>query len=361
MSHRSVLFLTPYPQGAAPSQRFRFEQYLQFLAEEGWHIHFKSFWSTQAWNILYKPRNRRYKLLWLLWGFVRRFYHIFKYQKVSVVFIHREADPLGTPLFPFLLKKILRKKLVYDFDDAIWIPNASSSNRRAMVLKFWSNVRWMCSMADVVHAGNQFLADYASRYCRGEVKVVPTTIDTEHWHHTIRIHQPDDPFVVGWTGSHSTLHYLELVLPILKDLQEEIPEGFHVAVICDQKPHFPGLKFHFIPWRKETEVDDLLRFSVGLMPLTDDPWSQGKCGFKALQYMALGIPALVSPVGVNTRIVDHGINGFWCASEKEWKSRIKQLFAERELLIMLAQNCRPKIERFFSVNSQKKNFLDSFI
>jgi glycosyltransferase involved in cell wall biosynthesis len=354
----TILFLTPYPRGAAPSQRFRFEQYLSFLEEAGFRIVYKSFWSPHAWSILYAPRNRRYKVFWLFWGFLRRLGHVIRYGRADYIFIHREADPLGTPLFPWMLAWILRKRIIYDFDDAIWIPNASQSNRQLMHFKYWGNARWLCRLAFTVHAGNEFLAEYARQY-NSRVKVIPTTINTEAWHNKIKVHEDNEPFVLGWTGSHSTLTYLDDLLPVLKEIQNELP--VEIVVICDARPSWTDVRIDFIPWNKETEVEDLLRLNVGLMPLRDDPWSRGKCGFKALQYMALGIPALVSPVGVNSQIVDHGVNGFLCETPEDWKQAIRLLYHDRALLRKMGAAARPKIERAFSVRAVKPEFLKTFL
>jgi len=358
-SFGKLLFLTPYPFGAAPSQRFRFEQYIEFLEEKGFKILYKSFWSAQAWKILYIPRNRRYKIFWLLWGFIRRFWHIIQYRKAEVVFIHREADPLGSPVFPYLLKFIFKKKLIYDFDDAIWIPNSSHSNKALQNFKFWSNTSYLCKKSDLIHAGNEYLANYARKF-NSKVKVIPTTINTQTWHNKVKVFNDHDPLVVGWTGSHSTLFYLYDIYPVLKATQQEIP--FEFLVICDVQPEsIPGLNIRFIPWRKESEVNDLLQISIGIMPLRDDQWSRGKCGFKAIQYMSLGIPALVSPVGVNTAIVDHGINGFHCSHSDDWGKYITLLHHDRGLLRKLGAAARPKIESHYSVHAIKPYFLNSFI
>ena len=135
---------------------------------------------------------------------------------------------------------------------------------------------------------------------------------------------------------------------------------FTLAVVCDKKPAFDYPFLRFIPWNKPTEIEDLLNFNIGLMPLTEDKWSNGKCGFKALQYMSLGIPALVSPVGVNTRIVDHGINGFICRDAADWKKYITALYRDRELLRVLSTRTREKIEHHYSVKSNTANFLGLF-
>lgn len=351
-----ILFLSPYPHGAAPSQRFRFEQYFDSLKEAGIEYRQYGFWDDATWKILYSEGKLLRKVRGLLSGYIRRFSQIICSGRYDYVFIHREADPLGWFFFPFLLKKVLRKRIIYDFDDAIWIPNSSESNKSFMHLKNWKNTPYLCKLAHRVSAGNRYLCTFASQF-NTDVRHNPTTIDTIHLHNKIKVHDSDG-FVIGWTGTHSTINYLYDLIPMLEKLHSEYP--FTLAVICDREPDrsLPGLKF--IPWNKTTEIEDLLVMNVGLMPLREDAWSSGKCGFKALQYMSLGIPALVSPVGVNTDIVDDGVNGFVCDTEEEWLNALRKLIRDRALLIKLSSATRKKIEDRFSVVSNTPNFLSLF-
>jgi glycosyltransferase involved in cell wall biosynthesis len=116
----------------------------------------------------------------------------------------------------------------------------------------------------------------------------------------------------------------------------------------------------YVKWSKETEIDDLLEFNIGIMPLTDDLWAKGKCGFKALQYMSLGIPAIVSPVGVNTSIVDDGINGMVCHNAKEWELALEKSMTDRNLSSILGKEARKKVETQYSVLSNSENFIRLF-
>lgn len=351
-----ILFLTPYPHTSAPSQRFRFEQYYSALNERGILFDREAFWTEKAWKILYAKGRIFSKICWLFYGWLKRLLLAFRLRKYDYVFIHREADPLGLPFFPWLYAKVARKKIIFDFDDAIWIPNASESNRMFIRFKNWNNTKYICQLAYKVSAGNDFLCDFA-REVNPNVVYNPTTIDTENLHNRLK-NQRSENFVVGWTGTHSTIKYLEDMLPVFEDLSKEI--NFTLAVICDKKPNFNYPFLKFIPWNKPTEIEDLLQFNIGLMPLTEDKWSNGKCGFKALQYMSLGIPALVSPVGVNTRIVDHGVNGFICSTSEDWKRYITELYYNRDLLYTLSANTRRKIEEDYSVKGNVGNFVGLF-
>jgi glycosyltransferase involved in cell wall biosynthesis len=211
-------------------------------------------------------------------------------------------------------------------------------------------------MAYKVSCGNEYLRNFAAE-SGGNAIYNPTTIDTAN-HHNRTKDQNGSGFVIGWTGTHSTMQYLDALLPVLQKLEEKYTFTFNV--ISDSAPEFMLKSLKFTKWTKETEVDDLLQFNVGLMPLVDDKWANGKCGFKALQYMSLGIPALVSPVGVNTKIVDDGVNGFICNTPDDWYNALSKLMNNRQLLIDLGANTRKKIEEHYSVRSNTANFITLF-
>lgn len=272
------------------------------------------------------------------------------------MFIHREATPLGPPWAEWLLAKVLRKKVIYDFDDAIWLRDTSSVNSVSSLLKWQSKVPAICRWSHAVSAGNTYLASFARQYA-SRVVTNPTTIDTKLHHHRLQDQACNQP-VIGWTGSHSTLKYLELLLPILQQLERA--HDFQLVVIADRPPALALRSLKFMPWRIDTEIDDLLRIHLGLMPLPNDQWAQGKCGFKALQYLALGIPALVSPVGVNNEIVEHGTEGYHCATDEDWYNYLDKLLTNPELRTQMGKAGRQKVLDQYSVRSNTENFLGLF-
>jgi len=351
-----ILFLIPYPLASAPSQRFRFEQYLHFLKEEGHQITVSSFFGKMSWNVLYKPGNVVLKLFGFFRGIVKRKYDLFRATKADIVFIHREAAPLGPPVFEWVIARILRKKIIYDFDDAIWLPNTSKENSFVAWLKWHGKVRSTCKWSWRVSCGNKFLLDYAKQY-NSNAFLNPTTIDAEN------LHDPDSctktgVLTIGWTGTHSTAKYLLPLIPVLENLQKQF--DFRFLFICNHPPPFELSNLEFRPWKSETEISDLMEIDIGIMPLKDDQWAEGKCGFKALQYMALQIPALVSPVGVNSEIVEHGVQGFHCRTNEEWSTRISELKEDPQIRNSMGQSGRDKVVRQYSVNSNKENFLGLF-
>lgn len=356
MKKKSIIFLFPYPLSEAPSQRFRFVQYLDILKEEGFYFETHAYLSDNAWKILYQPGHFFAKFLRIIWGYFTRLLLLPKINKFDYVFIHREAAPLGPPLIEFLIAKVLRKKIIYDFDDAIWLPNFSESNKFFSFLKWYSNSKLLCKWAYKVSCGNEYLCNFAKQF-NSNVIYNPTTIDTEHYHN-ITSNQNKDKFVIGWTGSHSTTRYLNDIEEVLGNLESKY--SFELQVIADIAPDLKLKSFKFIKWNKENEINDLLNFNIGIMPLKDDPWAAGKCGFKALQYMALGIPALVSPVGVNTKIVDDGLNGYICKTPHDWEVAIEKLINNHQLLLEMVQQTRKKIIDYYSVKSNTANFLKLF-
>lgn len=351
-----ILFIVPYPHGKAPSQRFRFEQYLPLLEQAGHTYHLAPFISDATWAILYKPGHQVAKALGILGGFLRRLLLLFSVPGYDYVFIHREASPIGPPVFEWIISKVLGKKVVYDFDDAIWIPNTSEANKIVAGVKWHHKVGSICRWAYKISCGNAYLRNYAAQFNPNAV-VNPTTIDTVNLHNQVKDQHRAGKLIIGWTGTHSTLKYLHQVVPVLQRLEQEL--DFEFRVISNQPPELPLRSLVFQPWRKETEIADLVAFHVGLMPLEDDPWAKGKCAFKALQYMALGVPAVVSPVGMNTEVVQDGVNGYVCATDAEWETALRRLHDDH-LRQQMGQAARATIEQHYSVTANRRNFLELF-
>ena len=355
MSKR-IFFIAPYPFGAAPSQRFRFEQYFDFLREEGFEIEEHPFYDEKMWKTLYSEGNTLKKTWGLLKSIARRKLLLFKLHKADHIFIHREVAHVGPPVFEWIIAKILRRKYIYDFDDAIWLPNYSESNARFHRLKAYWKVNYCMKWAHQVTAGNDYLATYARKF-NPNVQVIPTTIDTEN-HHNVLCDHDREPLTIGWTGTHTTMRYLEPLLPILRELESEFE--FKFRVISNQAPDFELNALEFVQWKKETEIEDLSRIQIGIMPLEEDIWSEGKCGFKGLQYMALGMATVLSPVGVNKIIVRDGENGFLADDPQEWKEKLTQLISDRELRERFGENGRKTVEAYYSVDAIKQKYLNLF-
>lgn len=356
-----ILFLSPYPLNEAPSQRFRFEQYFKALSNLGHSYTLKSFLNSKDWKIFYQSGKATDKLLTLLLGFIKRFFTLFQALRYDFIFIHRELAPVGPPVLEWILAKILRKKIIFDFDDAIWLTDKTNESVLEKTVRWRGKVSLICRWSYKVSCGNDYLAEYAQKFNKNVI-VNPTTIDiTSVDQYLIKLTPQIDreEVVIGWTGSHSTLKYLLLLEPVLQQLEKELPQ-IRFVVIADQPPNLKLKRLTFIKWNKESEVKDLSQITIGIMPLPDDEWSKGKCGFKALQYMALCIPAVVSPVGVNSKIINHGKNGLLATTDKDWIAALQMLTGNSEERKRLGQAGRKTVEELYSVSSNEANFLSLF-
>jgi glycosyltransferase involved in cell wall biosynthesis len=353
-----VLFILPYPLDRAPSQRFRVEKLLPLLGDAGIGYTLRPFMTEATWNILYRGGSRVQKVAGIVKGYAQRAYTVlFEASGYDKVFIHREAAPLGPPVFEWYLAKILRKPIIYDFDDAIWIPNTSAQNRLAGFFKAFWKVAFICRWSTAISAGNKYLAEFAKNKSAAKITIMPTVVDTVNQYNSIK-QQRSGKVTVGWTGSHSTLKYLDLIIPVLQRLQMEF--DFTFLVIADKNPDLPLTNVLYLPWNAATEIIDLVKIDIGVMPLTEDLWAEGKCGFKLIQYLASGIPAVAQPVGVNKEIIEHGINGFICSAPDEWYSNLKKLIEDIELRKTLGEQGRLKIVKEYSITANADKFLDLF-
>ena len=359
---KKVVIFCPYPKYEAPSQRFRFEQYISTLEEHGFKVTYLSFFNQSAWNTLKRKAGKFRTLGVMIKALLFRGLHIMQAMPADYVFIHRETLPMGPPILEWAISKLFLKKIIYDFDDAIWITDKVRESKFERMIRHRSKVAAICRWSYKISVGNAYLAGYAREF-NPNVQINPTTIDTKALHNRGRFdtpHLPDSQrLVIGWTGSYTTLKYLLQAESILQEIETNHPHVYFL-VIADEEPKLQVKNFYFKKWKKETEIEDLLLMDIGIMPLPDDAWTQGKCGFKALQYMALEIPPVVSPVGVNTSIINHGVNGYLCKTPKEWINTLEQLIQDADVRKRVGAKARETIVTNYSVASNSSNFLSLF-
>ena len=309
----------------------------------------------KMWKVIYREGFMFAKILGTIKGFVKRMALLLSIHKYTFVFIHREATPFGPPLFEWMTSKIFRKRIIYDFDDAIWKRDYSNANRLAAWLKQPGKVKKICGWSFIVSAGNRYLSDYA-REVNSNVIINPTIVDTDNYHNKTK-DQQSRPVNIGWTGTQTTIKYLSPLIPMLESLHEQ--HQFVLYVICNEDPNWDKEWITFVPWSKKSEIADLLQFHIGLMPLPDDEWANGKCGFKAIQYMALGIVPVASAVGVNSQLITHNSNGLLIRNEADWLVMLASLLNDEELRNRLAVTARAHIENSYSVAASKEVFLST--
>ncbi len=330
------------------------EQWAPILRRGGIEVEFAPFECQQLHDVIYRPGMIGRKVRLILRGFLRRAADMRRAAEFDAVYLFREAALLGPALFERWLE-VKKKPFVFDFDDAIFVRYVSPANGYLSYLKFPGKTGKICRMASHVMAGNDFLATYARRF-NTRVTIVPTTIDLEKY--TLEERRPLDIPMIGWTGSYSSLQYLRNLYGVLREVYRRVP--FHLRVIGSGPPDFADLPVEFVPWRAESEVADLRPIDVGLMPVPDNQWNRGKCACKALQYMALAIPAICSPVGVNAQIIRDGENGFLADKESEWIEKLIQLLRSEELRKKLGTAGRKTVEDRFSAEVTAPTVCDIF-
>ena len=339
----NVLALGPAVYNTSPGQRFRMEQWARHLAEEGLRITFAPFEDEALHAILYQRGHLAQKAALMAAALARRLMLLGRAREYDVIYLFREASLIG----PAVVERLLARwgtPMVFDFDDAIWVPYASPANSYLSYLKCFGKTATLCRISRHVLAGNSYLAAYARRYNR-QVTVVPTTIDTADYH----VAPPrfsSGLVTIGWTGSYSTVQHLDTLRPALTALRCKQP--FRLMVIGTPAYQLEGVEVQAKPWAAASEVTDLQQFDIGVMPLPDDEWSRGKCGLKLLQCMGVGVPVIGSPVGVNTDIIQEGVNGFLAKSEEDWVKKLALLIENPELRRKIGLAGRKTVDERYS-------------
>ena len=353
---QKILFICVHRPDRSPSQRFRFEQYISYFESNGFACEWSYLIDEKDDKRFYSSGNLIHKFNVLIKSINKRLQDVSNAKNYDIVFIQREAFFLGTAFFE---KKIAQSntKLIFDFDDSIWLSNVSEGNKRLEWLKGYGKIKKIISLADVVIAGNNYLKQYAANYNQNVI-VIPTTIDTDY--HVPKLPEEKKSICIGWTGSPTTISHFRLIIPVLQNLKNKYGNKIYFKVIGDKHYQEKSLSIQGIEWKRESEIEDLHEFDIGIMPLVDDEWAKGKCGLKGLQYMALEIPTVMSAVGVNTEIIEEGKNGYLAANKNEWIEKLSLLIENEDLRSKLGKEARKTIENKYSVNSQKENYLNVF-
>jgi glycosyltransferase involved in cell wall biosynthesis len=350
-----VLAIVPCLYDTAPGQRYRIEQWEPILRQHGVEITFVPFESRSLNQHLYEPGNLGRKARLVAQAFGRRAKVLHSVRDFDLVYLYREAALIGPPMVELGVHRS-HVPIVYDFDDAIFLPSSSEANRQLRWLKYPAKVRTLCSIASHIMTGNSYLADYALQFNRN-VSIVPSTIDMEKYQYDASQKTPGPP-VIGWSGSITTIPYLETISGALQRLAKEEPFRFRFIGPCDW--HLEGVEVESVRWRSQSEAADLSALDIGIMPLPDDQWTRGKCGMKALQYMALGIPSVCSPVGFNEALIQDGQNGMLADTEDQWVEKLRTLLRSAQLRQQLGQAGLQTVEREYTAYVQAPRVLQIF-
>jgi len=348
-----ILALTTNPIEGA-STRYRVLAYVPYLERQGCTVDLHSFFPSKSLATVYSSGKLLGKLCYVIEGFQKRLSQL-RCHRYDLVLVHRELFPLGLKVFLGRLGKI-GARVVYDYDDAMFLPQRQGRWLLGK-LEGTSSVKEIMVLSNLVIAGNDFLAAYARRYCEN-VTILPTAVDTERFRLRDSSRQVAH-CTIGWIGSHTTVKYLYSLRSIFERLAKSY--SFELNVVgASFSLSLNGLQVRQQGWGLEREVSDFQSCDIGVYPLWDDDWSKGKCGFKAIQFMAVGVPVVASEVGVNREIIQDGVNGFLATSEKEWCDKLALLLKDPELRRKIGLAGRKTVEEQYSIDVNAPKLLRGF-
>jgi glycosyltransferase involved in cell wall biosynthesis len=350
-----ILFLTAYPEEDA-SRRYRVHQFVPYLEKAGYECTIATFASKRLFKSLKLRGRLATKVVEILRSSARRMAILREAGGYDLVVIHREAFPFFAPVIENLvLRQAKRSKrrtqVVFSFDDAIYAGHEDVSGLSHPLLYRWKHGRGYDEVirgCDHVIAGNRILAKFASGL-NPSVSVIPTVVDCGKYQPRNVAAQEAGLVTIGWMGSPTTAPYLRFVESALRELGAK-----HAGKVRFRFVGCPDYKldlqnFASVPFRLQTEIAELQRFDIGLMPLSDTAWARGKCAFKAIQYMASGVTTVASPVGITPDLIHDGVNGFLAASPEDWFRALDRLVTDALLRMRIAREARRTIETGYSL------------
>jgi glycosyltransferase involved in cell wall biosynthesis len=344
-----MLALSPIPEEGAGC-RFRIAQFIPYLRSVGIDVTLNSLFTPEFFRLVYKPGHYLRKAITFAGLALRRLDALRDSSRYDLIFVYREILPVGPAAMERLLAMRGRPPMVFDFDDAIFLPSVSDANRLIAALKRPRKVASIIRGSDHVIAGNEYLAAYARQF-NPSVTVIPTSVDTDRFAPADRsdlAETAERPLVVGWIGSPTTASYIRALGRVLQRVHARQPFVLRVSGI-GRPLEIAGVPVDNRPWSLDDEVGLFNTCDVGVYPLADDEWSKGKCGFKAIEFMASGVPVIAAAVGVNRAIVQDGVNGFLAATEEEWVEKLCRLLADAALRRRFAVAGRRTVEEGYSL------------
>jgi glycosyltransferase involved in cell wall biosynthesis len=321
-----VLALVSYPNEAACT-RYRVEQFVQPLADRGIKMTVRPFMDSDLFDSLYQHRSWLRTAAGLMKSGLLRLQDLVAATNADVIFVQREAMLFGPPAVEWLTHRVLRRPLVLDLDDATYVPYTSPTyGRFTKALKFFGKTDYLIRWSRTVVCGNQTIAEYVSSK-GGHTEIIPTVVDLEKFRP--RESRNESVPVLGWVGSHSTFPFLESILPALSELAKS--HSFKLKIVGSGRADVsvPGVEVENLEWNLEREIEDFRSIDIGLYPLDpDNNWTMGKSGFKAIQWMAVGIPFVVTPLGAAGEIGEANVTHYFASTHDEWIAQLKLLLAD---------------------------------
>lgn len=349
-----VLALLPNQRGYSPGQRGSIELWESVLAAEGIELVYEPFETDELRKILHTSGNQVGKVSEMIRSYAGRLDLLKKLDDFDAVFVYREAALLGPA---FLEKRIAKRKpIIYQLDDPLFMPYRSPSNGYLSYLKFFGKIKEIIRISKVVMVNSTHIREYAEQF-NTNIWQVPSIVDTDKFRFMPFRDNPEK-VSIGWSGSPTTLKNIKLVEKPLQDISR--------AGICDI--HFIGgedlgltdVNYTGQKWTAETEVEDLRKMQIGLVPLPDNSWNRYKFIMKTAQYMALGIVPVGTPMASNPEVIKHGETGFLAATDKEWVEYLTILINEDRLRQEMSRKGAAEALAKYSLEANRAKIVEAF-
>ena len=324
-----VLGLATYPVEAAAT-RFRMIQFIEPLAKEGIELSVYPFLDSRLHGSLYKRSHWPRTAAGLALASVRRVRELWRARNADVLFVQREAMMFGPPIVEWLAINLDHCPMVLDLDDATYVSYKSPTyGRLGSTLKWFRKTNDLIRWSRLVICGNRQIAAYVEERGKRSV-VIPTIVDTEHFRPSTKPRSDDVP-VIGWVGTHSTYAYVKSIFPVLERLAREHRFRLRLVGTGEDNITIPGIEIENVPWKLDREIADFQSLDIGIYPIVEDNWSVGKSCFKAIQYMAVGVSFVLSPVGVCQDMAVRDQTHFVARNQDEWYTQLSRLLRDETL------------------------------
>ncbi len=349
-----VLTLVPSQLGHAPGQRGSIELWEKILKPEGIELDFAPFETEELRRILYASGNQIGKTFEMLRGYANRLKLLQKLDEYDAVFVYREAALFG----PAFLEKLVarRKPIIYQLDDPLFVPYRSPTNGYLSYFKFFGKIKEIIRVSKVVIVNSTHIREYAEQF-NPNIWQVPSVVDTDKFDFKSFPETPDR-VCIGWSGSQTTLKNIKLVEKPLQVISAK--NICDIQLIGGTDFDLTDVKYTARKWRSETEVEDLRKMQIGLVPLPDQPWNRYKFIMKTAQYMALGIVPIGTPMASNMEVIRPGINGFLAATDGEWVDHITTLISDDKLRNKMSDAAVADARNYYSLEANSKKIIEAF-
>lgn len=353
-----VLALASYPIEAA-STRYRVAQFIEPLAAQGIVLTVHPFLDSQLHGSLYKRAEWSRTAFGLVRAVVRRTADVWRTHDADVIFVQREAMIFGPPIVEWLAMRVGRCPMVLDLDDATYVSYLSPTyGRLGSALKWFGKTDDLIRWAKIVTCGSRAIAEYVTAQGKQAV-TIPTVVDTDRFRPRSEPHAENVP-VIGWVGTHSTYQYLASIFPALQRLAREHRFRLKVVGAGREQIAIPGVEVENLAWSLAREIADFQSFDIGLYPIIENDWSVGKSGFKSVQYMAVGMPFVTTPVGASAEIGKPNVTHFFARTEDDWCAALAQLLTDENLRRCMGAAGRQYAVEHYTVAAQAQKLADVF-